>query len=135
VPSNRFRGIIEINLDKPRHLRFTLGSFIALEEQCGLPLATLEGAKKTPKVLRDLLWSGLIHEDPELTREVVGNLVGIAELADLWDAVTKALKAATDSLGEAQLARLRAAAGAAGEKAPIKSGAIELRGHGKKRSS
>jgi len=132
VPSNRFRGIIGIELDKSRHLRYTLNSLIALEESCGLSLLKLEGAEKSPRLLRDLLWAGLIHEDADLTREAVGGLVGMVELANLWDAVTRALETA---LGEAQLARLRAAAGAAGEKAPVKPGAIEVRGHGKKRSS
>jgi len=129
VPSNRFRGIIEIELDKPRHLRYTLNSLIALEESCGLSLLKLEGAEKSPRLLRDLLWAGLIHEDADLTREAVGGLVGMVELANLWDAVTRALEAA---LGEEQVP---GASGAGAEKAPVKPGAIELRGHGKKRSN
>ena len=132
MPSNRFRGIIGIELDKIRHLHFGLNALIALEETCGFPLEKIEGARKSPRLLRDLLWSGLVGEDPALTREDVGELVGVSELANLWDAVTRALETA---LGEAQLARLRAAAGAAGEKAPVKPGAIEVRGHGKKRSN
>ena len=129
MPSNRFRGIIGIELDKPRHLRYTLNSLIALEESCGLSLLKLEGAEKSPRLLRDLLWAGLIHEDADLTREAVGGLVGMVELANLWDAVTRALEAA---LGEE---RVPGAPGAGAEKAPVKPGAIELRGHGKKRSN
>jgi hypothetical protein len=106
-----------------------LNSLIALEESCGLSLLKLEGAEKSPRLLRDLLWAGLIHEDADLTREAVGGLVGMVELANLWDAVTRALEAA---LGEE---RVPGAAGAGPEKAPVKPGEVETRGHGKKRSN
>ena len=129
MPSNRFRGIIEIELDKIRHLHFGLNALIALEETCGFPLEKIEGARKSPRLLRDLLWSGLVGEDPALTREDVGELVGVSELVNLWDAVTRALEAA---LGEE---RVPGAAGAGPEKAPVKPGEVETRGHGKKRSN
>ena len=100
MASNRFRGIVEITLDKPRHLRYTLNSLIALEERAKISLVGLETAPKTPALLRDILWAGLIHEDPGLTVEAVGNLVGVAELGDLWEAVTRGLEASLTPPGE-----------------------------------
>lgn len=101
MASNRFRGIIEIELDKPRHIHFTLNSLIALEEKAGIPLGGLEKAPKTPRLLRDVLWAGLIHEDSALTPEAVGEMVGMAELTELWQAVTRALEASLSPSGEA----------------------------------
>jgi hypothetical protein len=133
MSTNRFRGIVEIELDKPRRLRYTLGCLIALEESCGIFLTELEGAKKSPRLLRDLLWAGLIDEDPGLTREAVGGLVGMAELAGIWNAVTRALGAGLGELTRPDPSGPPQAAG--GENPPIETGEVKIRGRGKKRSS
>lgn len=114
---NPFRGIIEIALDRPRHLRFTLNSIIAFQGVTGVDLldgAAMKAAKKDVTFLRALLWAGLIHEDDSLSIERVGAFVDTGDIVRLWQKVSEALAAAiSQRLGEAKAAPGKAEPGAA----------------------
>ncbi len=72
-----------IELDRERHLHFSLGSFRAAYEKSNGAVNALDPRfwgfvqqrgedfvfAPSPQQFIDILWSGLIHEDAELTRE------------------------------------------------------------------
>jgi hypothetical protein len=45
-------------------------------------------------VLRALTWAGLLHEDPTLTLEEVGAMLGDADSAEMLDSIMEAYNAA-----------------------------------------
>ncbi len=68
--------MIVIDLDKPRHLRFTPRAMIEAEEHLGMgAFAALSPQYTGVKTLRTYLWAGLKHEDPLLTLEKVEKLM------------------------------------------------------------
>ena len=69
----------EITLDKPRHLRFTIGSLIALEEKLGAPTAeiVLSVRQISARSINGLTWAGLRWEDPALTFEETSKLITV----------------------------------------------------------
>jgi hypothetical protein len=107
--NNSYRGLIEIDLDgRRRHLRYPMNSLIALKEQAGLESFELfDGLSKDGpltaeklKLFRFLLWAGLIHEDPELTVDQVGNMVELGDFAHLQLAILKSYSGAMRAPGE-----------------------------------
>lgn len=73
---------IEIMLDKPRNLRYTLNSLRILEKQFGIAVGNL-GDNITMETIQALLYVGLIHEDKELTFDAVGDMVDFGNLAEV----------------------------------------------------
>ncbi len=75
---------VEILLDKPRTLFFTLNSFIELEDMYGSFAATMKLMEEgSMKAIRAILWAGLIHEDPSLTPESVGGMIDFRALGEI----------------------------------------------------
>lgn len=74
------KGLVEIQLDKKRNLKFNFNAICNFEEATGKSIASL-GETKEFKMsdLRALLWAGLVHEDPDLTIEEAGELFDYAE--------------------------------------------------------
>lgn len=93
--ANKQRGLVEIELDKKRTLRYTLNALAELEDVLGVPLSELEGVQMGMKQVRAFLWAGLIHEDKELTLEQVGDMVDFENMKEVNDKITEAFKAAT----------------------------------------
>lgn len=88
--ANKHRGFIEVELDKTRTLRYTLNALAEVEDRIGVPLEELENVKMTIKNVRILLWAGLIHEDPDLTPEEVGNMVDMGNFQEVQEKVALA---------------------------------------------
>lgn len=88
--ANTKRGLVTIMLDKERTLKFDLNTLIDVEDKLGFSLAELED-KVTIKVLRTLLHAGLVHEDPELTEQQVGSFIDFENLAEVQQALVKAM--------------------------------------------
>jgi len=86
--------LVEINLDKPRYLRFDLNAMCEVERVTDRAFSELDGSLRTMRVL---VWAGLLHDDPELTIEDVGSLIHIGHLQHVSDAVGKALDVAMPS--------------------------------------
>ena len=81
-----------ITLDRERTLLFNLNAFCDLEDVFG----TVDDAMKAlqdgkVKALRALLWAGLKHEDPGLTEEAVGAMLGLGDLQEISEAINKAI--------------------------------------------
>lgn len=88
--ANKQRGFVAIQLDKKRTLRYTLNSLAEIEDRLGVPLSEMGDMKMTIKNVRVILWAGLIHEDPELTEQEVGNMVDLENFQEVQDKVAEA---------------------------------------------
>jgi hypothetical protein len=84
------RTPVTIALDKERRLRYDLNAMCMVEELTGESLMDLM-RKPTIKNMRTVIWAGLIHEDPAITQEAVGNLIDLGELKDVIRLIHKAL--------------------------------------------
>lgn len=65
---------VEIELDKPRRLRFDINALADAEEALGGSLASL-GEQMGIRPLRALIWAGLKWEDPQLSIRQAGDLI------------------------------------------------------------
>ncbi|MEM3453497.1 MAG: hypothetical protein QW835_07745 [Candidatus Hadarchaeum sp.] len=84
--------LIEIKLDKVRHLRLDFNALAKAEEVTGKSFLTSEGlswATTSAKGLRALIWACLLHEDPDLTLEEVGGLLNYANVPQITAALSK----------------------------------------------
>ena len=93
---------IPIELDKVRHLKFTLNSLASLEDEFGASLQSIFAApeKLGYREMRSIIWAALIHEDAELTVEKAGELTDYIpdEVADNFHAKNEYL---LQKIGEA----------------------------------
>ena len=77
-----------------RTIKFTLNAMAELEDRYGSAEEAFKQLDNNSiKAVRCILWAGLIHEDPDLTEQQVGNLIDIqymqelmASLGDAFDA-------------------------------------------------
>jgi len=93
--------IVEIELDRVRHLVFDLNAFAEMEEKLGsIEEALTELAKGRLKSLRTILWSGLLHEDEELTEKQVGSMIGLANLQDVANKLNESISSALPDVDE-----------------------------------
>jgi DNA mismatch repair protein MutH len=88
--ANKQRGFVKIELDKVRHLRYTMNALAEIEDQLGVPLSEMKDVKMTIKNVRVILWAGLIHEDAELTQEEVGNMVDLGNFEEVQQKIAEA---------------------------------------------
>lgn len=93
--SNKQRALVEIKLDKPRRIRFTLNSLAEIEDRLGVKMDQLEKVHMGMKEVRTMLWAGLIHEDEELTENQVGNMVDFDNIQYIQEKVGEAFQRAT----------------------------------------
>ena len=85
---------ITLNDGVERTIKFTLNALAELEDRYGsVDEAFKQLDNNSIKAVRCILWAGLIHEDPDLTEQQVGNLIDIqymqelmASLGDAFDA-------------------------------------------------
>ncbi len=75
-----------------RSIKFTLNALAELEDKFGSVQAAFDKLEKenSIKALRAILWSGLIHEDPNLTEQEVGNLIDINYMQELMGNIGEA---------------------------------------------
>jgi hypothetical protein len=91
---------ITINLDKPRTLRYGINALAKIEDVTGKPLMQLDLNNVGIKDLLAIVYSGLYHEDKDLTIDTVGDLIDeYSNLSVVAEAVGKAL---TLAFGEAK---------------------------------
>ena len=84
---------IKVTLDRERTLWFSYNAFIALEEATGHSIMAGIDPKvfQSARGIRDFLWAGLLHEDPTLTREQVGEMLSFDRIAEIVETVAAAL--------------------------------------------
>jgi len=92
-------GVVAIQLDRPRYLKFDHNAFCVMEEVLN-PL--------TPAVLashrgqRALLYAGLLHEDKALTLERAGNFFDDYDPSVIMKTIAEAIEASRPSAKEGE---------------------------------
>lgn len=89
--ANKQRGFVDIELDKKRRLKFNMNALSELEDVLGKPVTQLSDQSIGMKELRALLWAGLLHEDPELTLHMAGELVEMENIQVISEKITEAM--------------------------------------------
>ena len=90
---------IKITLDKPRKVIYNFNSFIALqqlfedERETSVDLDELlkQAEKGNLRIIRALLWAGLVEDDPTLTELETGRIIDPYNLKAVTEALTKAI--------------------------------------------
>jgi hypothetical protein len=78
------RNPVYVDLDKQRQLKYTLNSFAEMEDRYGSVDDALKAVEKGKiKAVRFMLWTGLIHEDENLTEKQVGAMIEVQDLDSL----------------------------------------------------
>jgi hypothetical protein len=75
---------VHLRLDRERTLIISFNALCLAEEITGINFLMGEFTFSSVRVMRALVWAGLIHEDPSLTLEQVGDLIeqrGASEVA------------------------------------------------------
>jgi hypothetical protein len=98
--ANKQRGNVSVELDKTRNLRYTMNALAEIEDSLGVPLAEMGNIQMTMKNVRVILWAGLIHEEPELTQEQVGEMVDLGNMQEVQEKVAEAFAMAQTSKNE-----------------------------------
>lgn len=77
-----------------RTIKFTLNAMAELEDRYGsVDEAFKQLDNNSIKAVRCILWAGLIHEDPDLTEQQVGNLIDIQYIQELMASLGEAFDA------------------------------------------
>ena len=77
-----------------RTIKFTLNAMAELEDRYGsVDEAFKQLDNNSIKAVRCILWAGLIHEDPGLTEQQVGNLIDIQYMQELMTSLGEAFDA------------------------------------------
>ena len=85
---------ITLNDGVERTIKFTLNALAELEDRYGsVDEAFKQLDNNSIKAVRCILWAGLIHEDPELTEQQVGNLIDIQYMQELMASLGEAFDA------------------------------------------
>jgi len=66
---------IQVALDKPRTLIISFNALCKAEEVTGQSFLVGDPAFSSMRVMRAMVWAGLLHEDPLLTIEQVGDMI------------------------------------------------------------
>ena len=75
--ANKYRGEVGIRLDRVRILKYTFNALAEFEDLTGKSVSSIfTNAEESMSfvMIRNLVWAGLIHEDPSLTPAKVGEL-------------------------------------------------------------
>jgi hypothetical protein len=102
----RQKRFAKIELDKERVLRYSLNAISLYEEKTGEPLAVAlrELTKHSFKAIRRVIWAGLLHEDPELTEEQVGEMIEFDQIQGLVVAINSVLGTRAPAIDRPMLA-------------------------------
>lgn len=93
--ANKYRGMVAIQLDKARNLRFGTNAIVQAEELLGFRITEMQARTAGMTELRILLWAGLKHEQKDLTLDEAGDLLDEAEdFKELGDKLKEALQLA-----------------------------------------
>ena len=77
-----------------RTIKFTLNAMAELEDRYGsVEEAFKQLDNNSIKAVRCILWAGLIHADPDLTEQQVGNLIDIQYMQELMASLGEAFDA------------------------------------------
>lgn len=88
--ANKHKGLVSIELDKKRNLRYTMNALGEIEDHLGVPLSEMSKVKMSIKNIQVMLWAGLLHEDEELTLKQVGDMVDMGNFEEVQEKIAEA---------------------------------------------
>lgn len=95
------KGIVTINLDRPRHIKFDFNSLADTEKVAGVGLGAIFAEDRIGfNMTRILLWGGLKWEDRRLTVERVGEMLqDYFQGGGSWEEITAKVLEAINACG------------------------------------
>ena len=90
-------AVVPVELDKKRNLRYDFNALIEIEEMTGKSINIVLGSLGSGddarlSDVRLLIYAGLKWEDPDLTVEETGAIIGLHDITSLTAAISNALK-------------------------------------------
>jgi hypothetical protein len=82
MPENKYRGEVLIELDRPRKFRLDFNAIVEAEDILGEQF-DLTKITDSARKIRAVLYTGLKRDDPELTLDKAGELVGLHNQAQI----------------------------------------------------
>ena len=98
--ANKHRGYVDVELDRPRRLKYNMNALAELEDVLGKPMTQFSAENVGIKELRALVWAGLLHESPDLTLREAGDLIDLDHLEEIVKKVSEALALAFPQGGQ-----------------------------------
>lgn len=84
-----------LDLNGAKYLLYDFNALCALRDE-GVDAFTLKDGDLTdPRVIRKLIWAGLLHGTPDVTLAQVGSWMDFSNLTETADAFTRAFEKAT----------------------------------------
>lgn len=83
------KKMVKVELDKERNLYFSLNSLELIEEITGKSIDKIS-ENMNMKVLKAIVYAGLIHEDKKLTLEAVGEMIAFEDIEKVSEAIGEA---------------------------------------------
>lgn len=94
---------VPVTIDGERHkLKFTLGAFRRLKNECGIDLRSMSSENIDPMDIGPILWAGLLHEDRDLSLEEFEYKIDIRDLEAVSKPIGEAMGAAQADLEKAE---------------------------------
>lgn len=90
--ANEHKAMVEVQLDKKRNIRFTMNALAEVEDRLGFRLDEIEGKKLSIKQIRSLLFCGLMHEDENLTEEMIGDMIDLGNIKYVQEKMSEAFE-------------------------------------------
>jgi hypothetical protein len=90
--ANKHKAMVEVQLDKKRNIRFTMNALAEVEDRLGFRLDEIEGKKLSIKQIRALLFCGLMHEDENLTEEMIGDMIDLGNIKYVQEKMSEAFE-------------------------------------------
>jgi hypothetical protein len=88
--SNKYRGEVEIFLDKKRTLKYNHNALVRLEKELGHSLTKLDSEDISITKIATMFWAGLLHEMKELTLEDAIELMDYSNIGEISEKITEA---------------------------------------------
>lgn len=93
---------VNITLDKQRRIRLGFMALEALESVEGNGLEALKrmNHNMSVRLIRNILWAGLLEDDPEITPEQVSKILNDFDLGEVLEKLLEAVNGALDRKNE-----------------------------------
>lgn len=92
---------VPVKLDKVRTLVLDFNALCKVEEVTGVSMLVGQPAFSSMRMMRALVWAGLLHEDPTLSLEFVGQLIQDADAEEILGKILTAYNVAMPEEEEA----------------------------------
>lgn len=86
---------VPLDLNGDKYLVYDFNALCSLRDE-GVDAFTLKDADLLdPRVIRKLIWAGLLHHSPNVTLNEVGSWIDLSNLTEIAEAFTQAFEKAT----------------------------------------